>query len=371
MNGEYPSYALVIFQDNIELCYIYAIQQLDDGSFAFSIDPTEKDPGQFGDPVVETKALRTASLGTPAVDDKPYRDAWGRFYSAYSPVFDSNGDVAGIVAVDFDADWYDEQQTKNMLTIFLVSLFSLIVGISIVTVISGKIKNQFEAVENELLDLDKDLGELAKELGITIRSELSTKKDGGDEIDRVSDNIRFIRDELKDSLEEVRAKAYIDPMTGVQNKSAYMEKKKKLSAEIAEGRADFSFVITDINGLKSINDNYGHEAGDQIIMDASGFFKEVFGEKYVYRIGGDEFIVIMEGVDKKQIEERFMTLDHRLEHFNHYEREYEMELAVSKGYAIYDKNTDKEYRDVFKRADAAMYEDKRRYYTSHGDRRKR
>ncbi len=56
-----------------------------------------------------TDALYQASLGKPSVDKVPYEDSWGRFYSAYSPVFDSNGKVAGIVAVDFSADWYDKQ----------------------------------------------------------------------------------------------------------------------------------------------------------------------------------------------------------------------------------------------------------------------
>ena len=363
--------ALVVFQDNIALSYIYAIQQLEDGTFAFSIDPTTKDPGQFGEPVVYTEALYEASQGTPSVDREPYQDEWGRFYSAYSPVYDSKGNVAGVVAVDFDAAWYDEQISKHMLTIFLVSLFSLIAGIAIVTVISGKIKAQFDAVENEITDLDRDMGELARELGLKVKGSIETGNKNGDEIVRVSSKIRFIRDELRKGLEEVRTRAYIDSMTGVKNKTAYMEKRSKLIDDITSGSADFSVVITDINGLKSINDNYGHEEGDRVIIDAAGFLKVVFGERYVYRIGGDEFIVIMESVDARTIEERFMTLDHVLEHFNSYEKDYEVELALSKGYAIYDPNCDKEFRDVFKRADAAMYEDKRRYYMSHGDRRKR
>ena len=73
------------------------------GNFSFSVDPAPDDPGEFGAPVVYTEALYKASLGIPSVDEVAYTDAWGRFYSAYSPVFNSNGKVAGIVATDFSA----------------------------------------------------------------------------------------------------------------------------------------------------------------------------------------------------------------------------------------------------------------------------
>ena len=80
---------LAHFQDNIDLKYIYCVTDAGNGNFVFSVDPTIEDPGEFGTPVEYTDALFTASKGSAAVDDKPYEDAWGKFYSAYSPVCDS------------------------------------------------------------------------------------------------------------------------------------------------------------------------------------------------------------------------------------------------------------------------------------------
>ena len=97
---------LSYFQENIELDYIYCIMQVGDKKFVFGVDPTVEDPGEFGSPIVYTDALYHASKGVADVDDAPYTDEWGTFYSAYSPVFDSDGNVAGIVAVDFDSEWY-------------------------------------------------------------------------------------------------------------------------------------------------------------------------------------------------------------------------------------------------------------------------
>ncbi len=68
------------FRQTIDLEYIYGIRQLDDGTFVFTVDPDPDDPGEFGKPVATTDALVEAANGTPAVDDTPYEDSWGRFY---------------------------------------------------------------------------------------------------------------------------------------------------------------------------------------------------------------------------------------------------------------------------------------------------
>ncbi|MDO4989135.1 MAG: hypothetical protein Q4E45_01385, partial [Eubacteriales bacterium] len=97
---------LVVFRDNINLAYIYYVRDMGDGTFTFGIDSDPIAPGEFGSPVSYTDALARAGKGTPSVDETPYEDEWGRFYSAYSPVFDSSGKVAGVVTVDFEAAWY-------------------------------------------------------------------------------------------------------------------------------------------------------------------------------------------------------------------------------------------------------------------------
>ena len=103
------------FQEHIDLKYIYCIKDLGNKKFVFSVDPTVEDPGEFGSPIVTTDALYKASLGQASVDAEPYEDKWGRFYSSYSPVFNSSGKVAGIVAVDFSADWYEDQIHNSIL----------------------------------------------------------------------------------------------------------------------------------------------------------------------------------------------------------------------------------------------------------------
>ena len=106
---------MAVFRDNVELEYIYAIRDEGNGRFTFLVDTDPEDPGEFGEEVQYTEALHTASKGTTAVDEVPYSDQWGQFYSAYSPVFDSAGNIAGIVAADFSVEWYDAQLREQTL----------------------------------------------------------------------------------------------------------------------------------------------------------------------------------------------------------------------------------------------------------------
>ena len=141
---------LAHFQRNIELQYIYCIQKVSDKEFAFSVDPTIEDPGEFGSPIVFTEALYKAGQGHSAVDDEAYTDAWGRFYSAYSPVFDSAGEVAGIVAVDFSAQWYDEQIAKQKNTIAGCMTISLLLCIGLVIMVTRQLRERVIEMTGEL-----------------------------------------------------------------------------------------------------------------------------------------------------------------------------------------------------------------------------
>ncbi|MCR5178218.1 MAG: HAMP domain-containing protein, partial [Lachnospiraceae bacterium] len=120
---------LAVFRDNVELEFVYGIKDEGDGNFTFTVDPALESASDFGEPVFFTDALYAASLGRASVDEVPYRDAWGYFYSAYSPVFDSKGEVAGIIGVDFSVDWFESQlseQTRSTVITFSVVLIMTI-----------------------------------------------------------------------------------------------------------------------------------------------------------------------------------------------------------------------------------------------------
>ena len=88
-----------------------------------------------------------------------------------------------------------------------------------------------------------------------------------------------------------------DELTHVKNKTAYHEKEKELQRQIDDSGAPFGIVVCDINSLKMINDTEGHRAGDEYIKACCTLICRTYQHSPVYRIGGDEFVVILQGDD--------------------------------------------------------------------------
>ena len=151
------------FLDNIELDYIYYVRDMGDGSFTFGIDPDPVSPGEFGSPVVYTDALHKASLGTPSVDETPYEDTWGRFYSAFSPVFNSGGRVAAIVTADFNADWYEAQIGQIQTTVITGCILFLVLSLILAFLLAEQYGRQMDSVHKSLGELSKDLDSLTED----------------------------------------------------------------------------------------------------------------------------------------------------------------------------------------------------------------
>ncbi len=368
---------LTYYQDNIDLKYIYCVRDMGNKKFVFTIDPTIEDPGIFGNPIVYTDALYEASLGKPSVDDEPYEDDWGRFYSAYTPVFDSDGKVAGIVAVDFDAEWYDRQISRQVRTTSIISIMSLTAGIVIVLLIAMRFSKRFRILYKELTTLSDDIEILSKELasdsGIEWEGALLLHENDArwnnpdDSLSAIGNKIQSLKEFLSQEIEVVKAKAYKDVLTGTDNRMSYMEYIVELDEKLREEDTEFAVAVFDINGLKNINDTQGHEMGDRAIHKAAWILRQVLKGERLFRIGGDEFVAILKGDDSRlkaimeEVAENIAKSG---------ANGADIVVTMSKGYAIYNKTKDNSYNDVFERADMSMYEDKKEFYRTHLDRRR-
>ena len=149
--------------------------------------------------------------------------------------------------------------------------------------------------------------------------------------------------------------ANTDPMTGVKNKYAYLVKERELTTALKERRApDFGIVVCDVNGLKKNNDTYGHKAGDEYIRSACKMICEIFAHSPVYRIGGDEFVVILTGGDYDMRKELLGLMhDRSVEHIT------SGGAVISAAASEYRAELDTDVHEVFERADALMYEEKK------------
>lgn len=147
--------------------------------------------------------------------------------------------------------------------------------------------------------------------------------------------------------------ATTDTLTGCLNRTSYNEYIKEI-----EGSKDIGIVIADINNLKYINDTFGHNIGDDAIIQCAKCFKKAFSSYgYCYRIGGDEFVMIGKylTIEKLKVAHAAFQLQ-----IKEYSKQVDYPFAISDGYAIYDLQNDLSFSEAMHNADEIMYQNKRR-----------
>ena len=146
-----------------------------------------------------------------------------------------------------------------------------------------------------------------------------------------------------------------DILTGTRNKTAFVEYKKELQKDIDEKVTDsFGIIVCDINDLKFINDTQGHNAGDEYIKAACRLICRTFAHSPVFRIGGDEFVIILRKQDYSDRENLLSAFRKQIED----NLRIGSGPVVASGLAEYQQDSGNTVDDVFKLADGRMYEEK-------------
>ena len=161
--------------------------------------------------------------------------------------------------------------------------------------------------------------------------------------------------ESETRLGHMERKYTVDPMTGVRSKHSFSDAVEEIDGLIARGEAEpFAVAVCDVNGLKHVNDTYGHKAGDEYIKSAASMISHIFVHSPVYRNGGDEFVVLLKGEDYGRRQE-LMRLLHDLsaEHIGR------GDVVVSGGLSDFVPGEDRNLHAVFERADSLMYREKK------------
>ena len=191
---------------------------------------------------------------------------------------------------------------------------------------------------------------------VSLKAALVKEKEGPRLIVGVSNiDARVKREqEYANNLTEARNRANIDALTGVKNKFAYANAEAHLNGRIGAGEpVAFAVSICDINGLKKVNDEQGHQAGDRYIREGCMIICKVFAHSPVFRVGGDEFAVISQGADYENID----SLVEKVAEINAANRAAG-KVVIACGMSKF--NSDQNVAEVFKRADAHMYENKKK-----------
>ncbi len=341
-----------------EFAYIYLCRQTGENTFEFTIDPDAKNPAEFGETLEATYALKSATQGVAAFDKEPYTDEWGTFYSAYAPVFDSENKVSMIVGIDVWANWYKNTVLSSTGSIILISGISVVSGILIGILINLRISSRYKVLTKDFNDLEAEVQNLVNEIKEPIESNTGETFEikGDARMVSLRKKIHLTQKEIQDFIAYTHKQAFVDALSHVGNRSAYVGKIKQITMD-----SPFCVIIYDINGLKYINDNHGHETGDKTIIAIANALRDTFDEETIFRIGGDEFVVVLTDNNKDITMQIFNSVVDKLEEFNA-KGELPLPISVSKGIAFFDEKEDKTYTDVFNRADEKMYEDKEEFY---------
>ena len=181
-----------------------------------------------------------------------------------------------------------------------------------------------------------------------------------DEIGILTKTFKSLANNVRAHISDLNSKVFVYALTSVRNKAAYNAECEKLQKQIEENPSNLKFAIGifDCNNLKIINDQYGHDKGDIYLKRASEAIGRAFKGCPVFRIGGDEFAVILMDENYQNREILINRFDEtRFRMNNEADNKWEM-VNIAMGFAEFDYQDDHTVEDVSRRADRRMYENK-------------
>ena len=239
------------------------------------------------------------------------------------------------------------QANRMMVAMFLTSMGLVLISIFLAFIMANKLTQPLR----RLASAAGAIGE-GKELEVP-ECELN------DEIGVLYNVLKDSNTRLNEYMSDVKAKAYRDALTGLRNRASYSETVKKLEERISNETASFGVVVLDVNNLKVVNDTHSHECGDELLVRVAKLIASVFRRSHVYRIGGDEFVVLLEDLDYEERNALMEELGNRCRGETIEFDGEKIPVSIAFGLAVYNKDIDSGYENVFHRADGAMYRHKR------------
>ena len=282
-----------------------------------------------------------------------------------------NGEVIAYACTDISMNGIIAEQNKatfiNAVILFGVMLIISLLGIFVVNKSIIKPINRLSEVASSYHNTEQELGSL--EHDDFARLNIKT----GDEIEVLAESMKKMERDLNEHMETLFATrqellstrehadilneiANRDELTGIRNKRGFETEVARINERVVSGYTKVGIVMVDMNNLKVINDSYGHEKGDKLICSLCDTVCSIFKRSPVFRIGGDEFVVVAENLDFDNLEVNVGKFKACIEHnLSDGELEPWDRVSAAIGYAVYDAKLDCGIEDTLKRADDLMY----------------
>lgn len=370
----YNTLHFALIANKVDSVYIYAVDPVLKNTI-YILDASE-DPCPIGciDPLgwneVNLRLIEHPEIGFPSFITNTKEYGW--LVTAGVPLFDKEGDVSCYAMVDISMEEIKKRQRDFILLVAgILTAITLVICVLAIFIVNHTVTKPISMISNAAVQYCHEATDAERD-GF---SKLDIRT--GDEIEDLSESMKQMEHDLNNHIrtildttheltltrkkaDEMTALAHKDGLTGLRNKVSYDKEVLRLQRGIENGKADFGIAMIDLNFLKKINDSFGHDKGNIAIKTLCSIVCDIYDHSPVFRIGGDEFVVILEKSDLKNSAELEET-------FKKHIADLQKNLALSTwervsaaiGIAIFDPTLDMTVEDVFKRADNLMYENKR------------
>ena len=295
-------------------------------------------------------------------------ETYGKLITAGAPIY-YEGNVVAYAMCDFSLDELHGEQATSIWKLYgyLAAVAVIICLISIFV------------VKNSLVKPIKALTEASRSFAAAksdpdFRAFADVKVNTRDELEELAESMKNMEVEINGNMRELvemnrklaasqnvasemSELANKDALTGVRNKTFYDRIAEKMDEHIQVDRwLEFGVAMIDLNSLKYINDTYGHNAGDVAIIKLSKLICGVFVHSPVFRIGGDEFAVILQNEDYKNADQLLLQFRESVKAISQDTAlPPEERVSAAAGFARFNPDTDSSFSQVFNRADDDMY----------------
>ncbi len=324
----------------------------------------------YNDPEIYNIEWEAWFTGNDPTGYQVWDNSWGHTYAYYTPLI-IDGVKMGLIGTEIEVSAVNHEILRNALRQILG------IGIILVFCILGMlwVINKLYISKLSRLQASVRMYSLEKDSGIA--ASIEKESTGKDEISSLGNQIaamileleNYMRslvettNELSATKQEATAMSELaqrDALTGIRNKTAYDNEIRRLEWSLAEGNKEFGIVMIDLNFLKRINDTYGHEQGNIAIKKLCNVVCTVFEHSPVFRIGGDEFVVILENRDLRNSDDLLREFNEALDKLANDESLEPWErISAAVGAAYFNPAEDDNVSCVFKRADKEMYRRKK------------
>lgn len=250
--------ALGFFMEGESVAYIYTMMPKDGDYFQYVADPDPEEPEPYGAEYEAEDAMFEALTGIPAVTGEPMTDELGTFYSGYAPVF-YNGQVLGIVGVDYEASSVQDSLNRLVLNIIIAVVISIFLAVLSAVVAAVRIKRNFIKVNDKILEVASDDGDLTKVLDITSGDELEVIGNNLNKLLKKTENtvksIKSGTDDIESKMDDINThvSGSVSRITDISDTvQAMVASSEEIAASINMAGEQVDFVYDDIENIVDI-----------------------------------------------------------------------------------------------------------------------